>query len=62
MKKKYADYCTNYDSAETLYKQKIKKKEFEAFLNVSTILQKNMCLIFSMFYLINMSICMCTFD
>lgn len=36
MKKKYADYCTNYDSAETLYKQKIKKKEFEAFLNVST--------------------------
>lgn len=39
MKKKYADYCTNYDSAETLYKQKIKKKEFEAFLNASTILK-----------------------
>lgn len=46
MKKKYADYCTNYDSAETLYKQKIKKKEFEAFLNVSTILQ-NTCVLFS---------------
>ncbi|PFX21648.1 Guanine exchange factor for Rac 30 [Stylophora pistillata] len=29
----YANYCTNYDSAEALYKQKIKKKEFEVFLN-----------------------------
>ena len=33
----YAKYCNNYDSADTLYKQKIKKKEFESFLNVSTV-------------------------
>lgn len=34
--KNYAKYCNNYDSAETLYKQKIKKsKDFEAFVNVS---------------------------
>ena len=32
----YAKYCNNYDSAEALYKQKIKKKEFESFINVST--------------------------
>lgn len=31
----YAKYCNNYDSAEALYKQKIKKKEFESFINVS---------------------------
>ena len=32
----YAKYCNNYDSAETLYKQKIKKsRDFEAFVNVS---------------------------
>ena len=34
--KNYAKYCNNYDSAETLYKQKIKKsRDFEAFVNVS---------------------------
>lgn len=34
--KSYAKYCNNYDSAETLYKQKIKKsRDFEAFVNVS---------------------------
>ena len=46
--KNYAKYCNNYDSAETLYKQKIKKsRDFEAFVNVSdfssviyTVLQK----------------------
>lgn len=32
----YAKYCNNYDSAEALYKQKIKRKEFESFFNVST--------------------------
>ena len=31
----YAKYCNNYDAAETLYKQKMKKKEFESFINVS---------------------------
>ena len=34
----YAKFCNNYDAADTLYKQKIKKKEFEAFLNVSKML------------------------
>ena len=34
----YAKFCNNYDAADALYKQKIKKKEFEAFLNVSKML------------------------
>lgn len=31
----YAKYCNNYDAAEALYKQKLKKREFETFVNVS---------------------------
>ncbi|KAL9985852.1 hypothetical protein ACROYT_G008301 [Oculina patagonica] len=33
MQKIYTKYCNNYDSAEALYKQKIKRKEFESFIN-----------------------------
>ena len=31
----YTKYCNNYPAAEKLYKDKIKKKEFEAFIHVS---------------------------
>ena len=31
----YTKYCNNYPAAEKLYKDKIKKKEFEAFVHVS---------------------------
>ena len=31
----YTKYCNNYPAAEKLYKDKIKKREFEAFINVS---------------------------